>query len=62
MPPVKSAVLDEWDPPTLRDAFARLMPLTVDKVTREVRANCRAAMAHLERAEANYDEIEALLK
>lgn len=61
MPPAKPAI-DEWDPPTLRDAFARLMPFTVDRVTKEVRENCRAARSHWERAEANYDAVEDMLR
>lgn len=62
MPPVKTAAIDEWDPPTLRDAFARLMPFTVDRVTKEVRENCRAARSHWERADSLFDEIEAMLR
>lgn len=63
MPPVKAAAaVDEWDPPTLRDAFARLMPFTVEVVAARARSACQEARAHYSRAEALFDEVDEMLK
>lgn len=62
MPPVKARPLDSWDEPTKRDAFARLMPRTVDQVTAVTRDAINEAGSHWARAEALFAEVEDMLK